>query len=178
MSEATQLQCLCGEARLEVRGEPIIVSECFCDSCRLAADRLAALPGALPILTALGGSPCAEYRKDRVRIMAGADHLAAFHLSPEAGTRRVVASCCHTPMFLEMPGAHWLSVYLHLWPYEMRPTVQVRTMTSDVDDPSDLPGDLPNLKTHAVSFYAKLFFAWVAMGFRSPKLVIERKIDA
>ncbi len=33
-----------------------------------------------------------------------------------------------------------------------------------------LPGDVPNPKTHTVSFYAKLFRAWAAMLFRAPRV--------
>jgi hypothetical protein len=48
-------------------------------------------------------------------------------------------------------------------------------MTGDLPDPSSLPKDIPNLKTHTISFYAKLFAAWVAMGFRNPKIEGSRK---
>ena len=121
MNRTTNVRCACGQTCLELRGEPILVSECLCDSCRAAADRLAMLPGARNVLTTYGATPCAEYRKDRVRILSGADHLREFRLSAHAGSRRVVATCCNTPIFLEMKGAHWLSVYLHLWPDDARP---------------------------------------------------------
>ena len=67
MRKTTVVGCACGQTRLELRGDPILVSECLCDSCRAAADRLAALPGGKTILTSYGATPCAEYRKDRVR---------------------------------------------------------------------------------------------------------------
>ena len=121
MSETTAISCACGQTRLALTGDPILVSECLCNSCRVAADRLAALPGAKNVLTSYGATPCAEYRKDRVRILSGTEHLREFRLSAEAGSRRVVATCCNTPIFLEMKGAHWLSVYLHLWPDDARP---------------------------------------------------------
>lgn len=178
MSGATQIGCACGKTRLEVKGAPILVSECLCDSCRAAADRLAALPGGRNILTFYGATPCAEYRKDRVRILSGREHLKEFRLSADAGTRRVVAICCNTPMFLEMKGAHWLSVYLHLWPDAARPKAEIRTMTGDLVDPSALPGDIPNLKSHNASFFAKLIWAWAGMGFRNPRIEVAGKIDA
>lgn len=178
MSGTTIVGCGCGRTRLEVRKAPILVSECLCNSCRAAADRLATLPGARNILTSYGATPCAEYRKDRVRIRSGAEHLSEFRLSADSGSRRVVATCCNTPVFLELKGAHWLSIYLHLWPDEARPKAEMRTMTGDLPDASNLPGDIPNLKSHAVSFYAKLLGAWVAMGFRNPKIEVAGKIDA
>lgn len=178
MSETADIGCVCGRTRLEVRGEPILVSECLCNSCRAAAGRLATLPGARNILTAYGATSCAEYRKDRVRILSGAEHLKEFRLSADAGSRRVVATCCNTPVFLELKGAHWLSIYLHLWPDETRPKAEMRTMVGALPDVSNLPDDIPNLKSHTVSFYAKLLGAWIAMGFRNPKIEVVGKIEA
>lgn len=178
MSRTTNIRCACGQTRLEVQGDPIVVSECLCDSCRTAADRLATLPGARHVLTSYGATPCAEYRKDRVRILSGTEHLREFRLSADAGSRRVVATCCNTPVFLEMKGAHWLSMYLHLWPNEVRPKPEIRTMTGDLTDASSLPDDIPNLKGHTVSFYARLLVAWIAMGFRNPKIEVAGSVDA
>lgn len=175
---STTIGCACGRTLLEASGAPIVVTECLCDSCRAAAARLAALPGAVDMLTAHGATPCAEYRKDRIRIVSGAEHLAEFRLSADAGTRRVVATCCNTPVFLELKGAHWLSVYLHLWPSQARPKVQMRTMVGDLADASRLPDDLPNLKSQSLSFYAKLLSAWIAMGLRNPKIEVKEKLDA
>ena len=178
MSRITNVECACGQTHLELRGDPILVSECLCDSCRSAAGRLAMLPGAKNILTSYGATPCAEYRKDRVRILSGADLLREFRLSANAGSRRIVATCCNTPIFLEMKGAHWLSVYLHLWPNDARPKAELRTMAGDLPNASNLPDDIPNLKTHTVSFYAKLLGAWIGMGFRNPRIEVAGKIEA
>jgi hypothetical protein len=178
MSRTTKVRCACGQTCLELKGDPILVSECLCDSCRSAAGRLAMLPGAKNVLTSYGATPCAEYRKDRVRILSGADGLREFRLSADAGSRRVVATCCNTPIFLEMKGAHWLSVYLHLWPDDARPKAEMRTMAGDLPPASKLPDDIPNLKSHTVSFYAKLLGAWIGMGFRNPKIEVVGKIDA
>ncbi|AOF93485.1 DUF6151 family protein [Sinorhizobium sp. RAC02] len=178
MSRLTHIGCACGQTHLEVAGNPILVSECLCNSCRAAAGRLATLPGARNTLTAYHATPAAEYRKDRIRILSGEENLKEFRLSPTARSRRVVATCCNTPVFLEMKGAHWLSLYLHLWPVETRPKAELRTMVGDLADPSGLPSDMPNLKTHTVTFYAKLLAAWIAMGFRNPKIAVGGAIDA
>lgn len=178
MNESVTIGCRCGATRLEVSGRPILVSECLCDSCRAAAWRLAALPGARNILTSYGATPAAEYRKDRVLFQSGAEQLREFRLTPEAGSRRVIAACCNTPLFLEMKGGHWLSVYLHLWPEAQRPKPELRTMVGDLPDPSVLPDNIPNLKTHTIGFYAKLFGAWIAMGFRNPRIEVAGPIDA
>ena len=178
MTRTTRIGCACGQTRLELRGSPILVSECLCNSCRAAAGRLAALAGARNTLTAYQATPAAEYRKDRVEILSGAENLREFRLSSTAGSRRVIATCCNTPVFQEMKGAHWLSLYLHLWPEETRPKAAFRTMTGDLADPSGLPADMPNLKTHTVAFYARLLAAWIAMGFRNPKITVGGTIDA
>lgn len=77
-----------------------------------------------------------------------------------------------------MKGAHWLSLYSHLWPENARPKATLRTMTGDLPDASSLPADIPNLKSHTISFYAKLLTSWIAMGFRNPKITIAGTVDA
>ncbi len=42
-------------------------------------------------------------------------------------------------------------------------------MTSDLPPGASLPSDIPNAKKQSLGFFAKLFGAWVAMGFRNPK---------
>jgi len=174
----TKLQCDCGTTQLDVFGRPIMVTECLCNSCRAAASRLEKLDGARKILTDYQATRCAEYRKDRVQFVSGQKYLKEFRLTPDAGTRRVVATCCNTPLFIEMRGGHWVSLYSQLWPKDQMPPVDVRTMASDLPDPSILPNDVPNLKRHATFFYFKLFGAWVAMRFRNPKIEVNGEIDA
>lgn len=74
--------------------------------------------------------------------------------------------------FLEFSGGHWLSLYGLLWPASTRPAVEMRTMVSDLADASALPDDVPNLKTRSLRFYARLMKAWIAMGFRSPRIEV------
>lgn len=166
----TQVGCRCGGTQLELQGDPILVSECLCNSCREADARLQALGSAPRMLTAYGATASAEYRKDRVRITVGREHLRELRLSATSGTRRVIATCCRTPLFLEMKNAHWVSVYSHLWPNDRRPKASMRTMTGDLASTSDLPTDIPNLKTHSATFYLKLAGAWILMGLRAPDL--------
>lgn len=176
MTTSTRLTCHCGKAGIEVIGEPFLVTECLCNSCRSSAMRLGSLPDAKDMLTPLGATATAMYRKDRVRFIEGFDLLAEFRLTERSGTRRVVATCCNTPMFMELGGAHWLDVYLHLWPADSRPKPQMRTMVGDLVDTSGLPDDMPNLKKQSLSFYARLLGAWVGMGFRNPDIAIKEKL--
>ncbi|MBX3197716.1 MAG: hypothetical protein KF850_15380 [Labilithrix sp.] len=172
MTRTTKLSCACGQVRLEVDEAPIVSSECHCTSCRAAAARLQALPGAPPFVEANGGIRFVLYRKDRVRFPSGSERLRELRLAPDAKTRRVVASCCHTPVFLEFQGGHWLSVYGCMWPAGTLPPLELRTMTSDLPDASALDDDVPNAKRQSLSFFAKLLGAWIAMGFKTPKITV------
>ena len=161
--------CDCGLVRIEASGEPFLVVDCHCESCRKAAAGFNILPGAPAVLNENGGTPFSLYRKDRVRFAAAPYLLREHRLTPNAKTRRVLAACCSSPMFLEFSGGHWLSVYRDriagAGPAEMR------VMTADERGPP-LPHDLPNYKTHSPKFWWRLFSAWVGMGFRIPKVPV------
>lgn len=170
----TELACACGRVRLDVEGAPIVSSECYCDSCRTAGAKLEILPGAQRILDQNGGTRFVLYRKDRVRFREGEALLSALRLTPTSSTRRVVATCCTSPVFLEFENGHWLSLYGGLWPDGTLPPLELRTMTSDLPDASVLDDQVPNGRRQSISFFAKLLGAWVAMGFRSPKITFVK----
>jgi hypothetical protein len=170
MPPTIPLTCTCGQLQLEVTGQPIISAACYCNSCRAAGVKLQTLPGARPAVDAHGATRFVLYRKDRTRFHQGTEQLRAFRLTPEAKTQRVVAICCNTPVFLELSNGHWLSLYGGLWPEGTLPPLQIRTMTSDLPTGTALPKDSLNSQRHTLTFFAKLLGAWVAMGFRSPKM--------
>ena len=125
-TNVTTLKCTCGKVRIEVEKAPIISAECCCTSCREAGTRLQALPGAPTIMNKIGATRFVLYRKDRASIIEGESELKAFRLSSEAATRRVVAACCNTPVYLEFDGGHWLSLYGGLWPDGALPRLELR----------------------------------------------------
>jgi len=172
-----RLACACGDFQLEVEQPPIIATECHCNSCRDAGARLRRA-GVSPVLEENGGTQFVLYRKDRVRFVKGAERLREFRLTPEAKTRRVVATCCNSPAFLEFESGHWLSLYAGLWPEGARPLPEIRTMTSDRTDPAPLPDDVAYGRRQTLGFYAKLLGAWIAMGFKSPKIAVKGEINA
>lgn len=178
MSQTSQLSCACGKVHIAVEKAPIISTECHCTSCREAGARLQTLPGASPFLNSNGGTPFVLYRKDRVRFLKGADLLTDFRLTDKATTRRAVAGCCNTPVFLEFKGGHWLSLYSCLWPKGTLPSPELRTMTSDLPDGAALPNDVPSGTLHTLRFYARLLGAWIGMGFRVPKIPVHARLDA
>ncbi|UYO00149.1 MAG: hypothetical protein KIT02_02660 [Devosia sp.] len=178
MTRSTTLSCACGQFHLEVSGGPFITAECHCSSCRAAAQRLAALPLSRPMTASNGGVPYVLYRKDRVSFPDGTAGLAEFRLSEGAPTRRVVTSCCQTPVFTEFSGGHWLSLFAAMWPDETRPPMQIRTQTGDVPAGTTLDDSLPSGAMSTAGFYAKLLVAWIAMGFKVPKIEITQKVGA
>ena len=166
----TTLSCGCGKVSLGVRGTPITSAECLCADCQRAGAVLQVLPGAPLTLNENGATRFVLFRKDRVLCEKGREHLREYRLSKEAKTRRVLASCCNTPVFLEFDNGHWLSVYGGLWPPAELPALEIRTMTRSRRKDVVLPDDVPNPRTHTFSFYWKLFAAWAAMGFRAQKV--------
>lgn len=161
--------CLCGAVRMEVSGPPILSVVCQCASCQEAGKRIAAVPGAPATLDAHGGTPFVLYRKDRIRCVAGGDQLEAHRLKPGSPTRRMVSRCCHSAMFLEFQKGHWLSVYAGRLGAGAPPP-EMRVMAADTPDNVELPDDMPNLASHNGRFMWRLLTAWVAMGFRVPKV--------
>lgn len=176
MPPKTELTCNCGDIHLRLEGEPLLTAECQCDSCRKAAVRLDEVSEASSATTATGGTLYVLYRKDRVRFTAGAGNLRSYRLTAASPTRRAVAACCGTPLFLEFQGGHWLSLYAGLWPAEFRPAPAMRTMVSDLPAGQVLPADIPNHKTQSAGFFFTLLTAWAAMGFRSPKIAVASEV--
>ena len=162
--------CRCGEVAFEAVGAPIVSAICCCASCQQAARQFEALPGASPVLDAHGGTAFVLQRKDRVRFLRGGARLQTHRLKPDSPTRRVLATCCNTPMFAEFEKGHWLSLYRDRFT-ESAPPPQMRVMTADRREDAPLPSDLPNYPGHTGKFMWKLLSAWAAMGFRVPKVI-------
>lgn len=177
MQETTKLACGCGQTCIVVQGAPIASVECCCTSCRTMAEKIQRLEGAPQILTDYAATPYVMYRKDRIKFVSGADTLKELLMTPDAKTRRVVATCCNTPMFLEFSHGHWLSIFAGLWPDEARPLLEMRTMASDLPADITLPDDVPNAKKQSFGFFTKLLGAWIAMGLRIPKIPETGKMD-
>lgn len=170
-ADTQALHCRCGKVHIVVSGAPIIRAECHCNSCRTAGARIEALPGATAFREDNGATRFVMYRKDRVRIESGQDLLVAYHLGGSS-TRRVVASCCNMPVFLEFKGGHWLSLYGTLWPAGMaRP--DIATVVGDAPAGTVLDDSVPSGGLVTAGFFARLLGAWVAMGFKVPKIDLE-----
>jgi hypothetical protein len=153
---------------MEIVGAPILSAICCCQSCRTAGRQFELEPGAPPVVRADGGTEYCLYRKDRVRIVAGGEHLREHRLTPASPTRRVVAGCCDTPMFADFTRGHWLTVYRDRIAGDApRPTVRV--MAKDAPAGVEFTDGVPTYPTYPPAFMFKLLAARAAMGFRRPR---------
>jgi hypothetical protein len=161
--------CTCGQMALEASGAPILSAVCYCESCRSAARQFEQAPGAPSVLNEDGGVDYCLFRKDRVRILRGGEHLRVHRLTEASPTRRVAAACCNTPMFVDFTSGHWLTLYRDRLPVDA-PPLEMAVMVKDRPAGPVRPGSLPTYPTHPARFMIKLLAAWVAMGFRRPKV--------
>lgn len=160
--------------KLEAIGKPILAATCYCASCQEAGRRLQQLPAAPPVLNADGGTDYVLQRKDRVRCISGQELLEEHRLKPDSPTRRVVAACCNSAMFLDFTKGHWLTLYRDRFPFSA-PPVEMRVMTQAKRTDVVLADDVPNHAKFSGGALLKLLGAWMAMGFRRPQIVWGRK---
>ena len=161
--------CLCGKVTLEAIGRPILTASCYCTSCQEAGRRFEQRPSAPPMRNPDGGTDYLLYRKDRVRCVAGQEHLEEHRLKPESPTRRVLATCCNSAMFADFTKGHWLTMYRNRFPADA-PPVEVRVMTKDLPEGVVLGDDVPTSAGYPTKFMFRLIAAWIAMGFRHPEI--------
>src|SRR5712671_5622189 len=57
-----------------------------------------------------------RHRKDRVHCVTGQEYLEEHRLKPDSPTRRVIATCCNSGMFLDFTKGHWLTMYRNRFP--------------------------------------------------------------
>jgi len=107
-------------------------------------------------------------RKDRVQCLSGPEHLEENRLTADSPTRRVIATCCNSAMFLDVSKGHWLSMYRNR--FSDTPPLEMRMMTKERRAGVELADDIPNHSGHSGKFVRKLLAAWIAMGFRRPEI--------
>jgi hypothetical protein len=161
--------------KLEAAGRPILTGSCYCTSCQQAGRRFEQLASAPPVLNPDGGTDFVLYRKDRVQCMTGQEYLEEYRLTPDSATRRVVATCCNSPLFLDFTRGHWLTIYRDRFPTGA-PPLEMRVMTAERRGGTELADDLPNYSRHSGKFMLKLIAAWIAMGFRRPEITLGKTV--
>jgi hypothetical protein len=161
--------CHCGQVKLEAVGPPILTAACYCTSCQEAGRRFEQLASAPPVLDPDSGTGLVLYRKDRVQCVMGEQYLEEHRLKPASPTRRVIATCCNSAMFLDFTKGHWLSMYRNRFAADA-PPLEMRITTKERRAGVALADDVPNHSGHSGKFMLKLIAAWIAMGFRRPEI--------
>jgi hypothetical protein len=159
----------------ETVGGPILTGACYCNSCQKAGRRFEQLASAPPVLEPDSGTGFILYRKDRIRCVSGQEHLEEHRLNPRSPTRRVVATCCNSPMFLDFTKGHWLSMFRNRFPAGA-PPLEMRLMTKERRAGVALADDVPNHNGPSGKFVLKLMAAWMAMGFRRPEITLGKPV--
>jgi hypothetical protein len=167
--------CQCGNVKFETIGPPILTGACYCTSCQEAGRQFEQLASAPRVLDPDGGTGLILYRKDRVQCVMGQAYLEERRLKPDSPTRRVVATCCNSAMFLDFTKGHWLSMFRSRFPTGA-PPLEMRVMTKDRRVGVELADDLPNYSGHSGKFMLKLIAAWIAMGFRRPEITLGKTV--
>jgi len=161
--------------KLEAVGPPILTGSCYCTSCQEAGRQFEQLPSAPSVLDPDSGTSVILYRKDRVQCAAGQEYLEEHRLKPASPTRRVIATCCNSAMFLDFTKGHWLSMFRNRFPTGA-PLLEMRVMTKERRAGVELAEDLPNYSGHSGKFMLKLIAAWIAMGFRRPEITLGKTV--
>jgi hypothetical protein len=166
----------CGKVKFEAVGSPILTGSCYCTSCQEAGRQFEQLTSAPPVLDPDSGTGLILYRKDRVQCVGGHQYLEEHRLKPDSPTRRVIAKCCNSAMFLDFTKGHWLSMFRNRFPTGA-PPLEMRVMTKERRVGVELADDLPNYSGHSGKFMLKLITAWIAMGFRRPEITLGKTVD-
>lgn len=165
--------CQCGKVRLKATGAPIFTGACYCTSCQQAGHLIEQMLSAPPVLDGDGGTSFVLYRKDRVHCVSGQEHLEERRLKPQSPTRRVVATCCNSAMFLDFTKGHWLSIWRNRIS-DNAPPLEARLNTKERRPGVKLPDDIPAYRGPPGRFAFRLLTSWAAMGFRRPDVPLGR----
>ncbi len=156
--------CRCGRVQCEAMGPPILSGVCYCLDCQAAGLRLEALADAAPVRDEDGGTPYLTYRDDRFHCVSGQALLVPMRLTEKAPTRRMIADCCNTAMFLKFGPGHWVSAYRHRFDGDA-PPIEMRTKVGRRVSDVPLPGDAPAYRSFPVALLWRLIRARMAMWF-------------
>jgi len=158
-----QLSCQCGRVRCQATGAPIASIVCYCDDCQEGARRIEGLKQAPAFRDPYGGTPLLTYRDDRFECVSGQELLVGYRLSDNAPTRRMVASCCNSAIFLKFEPGFWVSTYRARFEAGDLPPIEMRNQVKHRQAGTPLPDDVPTFRSFPLRIYGKLFWARVCM---------------
>ena len=127
-----RMQCKCGEVELSVDAEPIASTACFCGDCLGSIETIEGLGGD-GYRNEYGGQAVSLVYSDSIRIVRGAERIAAFYQRKPSGLR-LYTTCCKVPIgnYMGALKVDMLNTVL-LDPAGEWPVLQV--------DTADLPAD-------------------------------------
>jgi hypothetical protein len=159
-----KLSCTCGRVQCEAVGEPILSGVCYCRDCQEGGRRIEALANAARVRDPDGGTPYLTYRSDRFHVLLGEDLLVDYRLKPRSRTRRVVATCCNSGLFLKFDPGFWVSTYRSRYQGDL-PPIEMRTKTQHRRSDTELLRDAPSYRGFPLRLFARLIAARAAMLF-------------
>lgn len=114
-------------------------------------------------MDAFGGTQYVLHRKDRYTVTSGGGLLRPYRLREDSPTRRMVASCCNSPMFLAFDNAqHWITVYRARLQGEA-PALQSRIAMKFSNHAGDGPDDVPAYPRFPIALVVRLLLSRARM---------------
>jgi hypothetical protein len=158
-------RCSCGAVKLTASTRPIVASVCYCDDCQAAARQIATLAGSSNVADADGGTEYFLFRKDRFSCSEGAEHLRPFRLKDTSATRRMIASCCDSAMYMAFDDSrHWVSAYRARFVGDV-PPLEMRICTKSRTSNEPLDSSIPSYTGYPPSMMVRLLGSRLAMLF-------------
>src|SRR5580692_8078026 len=155
--------CACGRVRCQAMGAPIVSLVCYCEDCQDGARKIEALPNAASFRDADGGTPLLTYRDDRFKCSSGEELLVGYKIKQNAPTRRMVASCCNSAMFLKYAPGFWVSGYRARFRGDDLPPIEMRDQIEHRRADTALPSDAPCYRGFPTRLFAKIISARISM---------------
>jgi hypothetical protein len=161
-------QCRCGAVEIGAWSEPLVVTACYCDDCQAASERLAVSANSPPLASPDGGTEFMVFRRDRIACTRGAENLEAMRLTAATKTRRMVAGCCATPMYVSFDDKRpWVSAFRARFGADA-PPVQMRICTRFRRADDKAKDDSPEHKGYPAAMILRVLAVWPRMLFSRP----------
>ncbi len=110
-----------------------------------------------------GGTALALFRINRFAVSRGEDRLIAHKLHATSKTRRMVAGCCNSAMFLAFDSSqHWVSTLCNRF-VGSEPKIEFRLMTTYRTSTLPYPDAAPTYPKFPVRFLGRVLRDWLAM---------------
>jgi len=133
-------RCACGAVEIALSAPPIAALSCCCDDCQAAAARLEALPGAPAFREPCGGTPAVLFPRIALKVTRGRDKLTPHRLRDGSRTRRMVATCCNSFLYVTFDrGPFWVDVVSSRMADAPSPRWRIQTRFCAEPPPDDIP---------------------------------------